>query len=360
MRKKRRYQVNCRVKLSNTLRNILILFGVAMIAISSGCIIKSFTNKTEIISNSNEIYKYNNEYNCNSKINLKENKYIHEDEIMDDQAYLSDLISNIDMNLKYEYKASRQSKLVYDYKIEAIVNAVYSDTKNTYDVLNKSEVLKEEKDIEIDSKDIKIDEIINVNYAKYHQMVREFKQSLGINTDSYLYIKLTVNTKTDINSKEVKNQYVSNYKITLGDKIAVVDEKKHEEKSESIKGEVYKQEKTDVDYNAIILNAILMIIGIIWLRIILKKTEALRSIRNEFKVELNKIMKSYEDKIVEIQDLNNIDIENATRVKDVMQLRKLAEEALVPIYCYVKEDINDQKAYFIVTKYENSYIYILK
>ena len=93
------------------------------------------------------------------------------------------------------------------------------------------------------------------------------------------------------------------------------------------------------------------------LRLVVSKTEELRTIKNEFKLELNRILKSYEDKIVEIQDLKQIDLEHATKVKDIMQLRKLAEEALVPIYCYIKED---KEAYFIVTKYENSYIFILK
>ena len=54
-----------------------------------------------------------------------------------------------------------------------------------------------------------------------------------------------------------------------------------------------------------------------------------------------------------------VDIENATRVKDITQLLKLSDEALVPIYCYIKEE-PEEEAYFIVTKYEKSYIYILK
>ena len=92
------------------------------------------------------------------------------------------------------------------------------------------------------------------------------------------------------------------------------------------------------------------------LKFTINRTEELKTIKNEFKLELNRILKSYEDKIVEIKDLNNFDINTATKVKDIVQLRKLAEEAFVPIYCYIKED----EAYFIVIKYENRYVFVLK
>lgn len=70
-------------------------------------------------------------------------------------------------------------------------------------------------------------------------------------------------------------------------------------------------------------------------------------------------VKIYENKIVEIEDLKQIDLNSATKVKDFVQLLKLSDEALVPIYCYMNEEV-EEKAYFIVTKYENNYLYILE
>ena len=102
-----------------------------------------------------------------------------------------------------------------------------------------------------------------------------------------------------------------------------------------------------------------MLLGIMLLRYVLTKTEELKTIKNEYKLELNRILKSCESKLVQIEDLKQIDIENATRVKDIYQLLRLSDEALVPIYCYIKEEPAEE-AYFIVTKYEKSYIYILK
>lgn len=359
MRKKKKFQGNNKIKISNTLRMTLIFISVAVIAISSSNLIKSLTNKDAVTTSNKKLYKYENRFSSNSKINLKRNDFVNENEMLEGQAYLSDLISDIDMNLNYKYTASKKSKVTYNYKIEAIVKATYTNTKNSYDVLNKTEVLKEESDKTVDSNELSIDEDININYQKYNQIIKDFKQSMSITTDSNLLIRLTVNTNANVNSKEVANTYVSNYKITVGDKIAVVEEKNHDETSDAIEDVSITNEELTINYKYVTVD-IIIVICLIIIRFILRKTEELKFIRNEFKLELNRIMKSYEDKIVEIQDLDHIDIENATKVKDITQLRKLAEEALVPMYCYIKDDKDEQVAYFIVTKYENSYIYILK
>lgn len=356
VRMRRRKRTGNRIKLSNAVRISLILLSIIIIAIGSGNMIKSLTNKTQSVTESSVLYKYDNKFSCASKINLKDNAYVHEEEMVDGQSYLSDIISDIAMNVDYKYEATVPSQIDYTYKIEAIMKASYTNTKGTYDVLNKIDTIEEGSATTDVASQLSIKDEINVNYAKYHQTMKEFKQTMGINTDSKLIIRFTIDTKANINSKEVNNQYVADYKITLGDKIALIEDIKNDSKSNSVKAEEIRTEHIDVDYKGVAISIIPIAIGIAGLLFITKKTEELKSIANEYKRELNRILKSYEDKIVEIQDLNNINIENATKVKDIIQLRKLAEEALVPIYCYISEE----EAYFIVTKYENSYIFILK
>ena len=66
--------------------------------------------------------------------------------------------------------------------------------------------------------------------------------------------------------------------------------------------------------------------------------------------------------VIELKDESVSDkpsISEITKVKDIEQLLKLSDEALVPIYCYIKDE-PVQEAYFIVNKYEKTYIFILK
>ena len=359
MQRRRQMQISNKIKISSMARKILALFAIAIFAFGSGNLINALTNKKEIISESKEVYKYTNKLNTDSKINLRDNEYVKEDEITDDQTYISDLISNVDVNLKYNYTGSKQAKLIYNYKIEAIVSATYTSNNKTYDVLNKVEIIKQSEDIETTSNSFFIDEHVNADYAKYHQMIKSFKQDMGISASSHLYIRLTVNTKTNVNSQEIANEYVSDYSITLGDKIALIEYKDVDEKADSIKYEGQKEYTVDVKTKDVFISVIVMMAGLILLRFILKKTENLKTIRNEFKLELNRIMRSCESKLVEIEDLKQIDLSTATRVKDISQLLKLSDEALVPIYCYIKEEPTEE-AYFIVTKYEKSYIFILR
>ena len=356
MRRRKRSSSGNKIKLSNAVRISLILLSIIIIAIGSGNMIKSLTNKTQNVTESSVLYKYDNKFSSDAKINLKDNQYVHEDEMVDGQSYLSDIISNIAMDLDYKYTATVPSQITYSYKIEAIMKASYTNSKGTYDVLNKIDTIEEGNATTDVASELAIKDQITVNYAKYHQSMKDFKQTMGINTDSKLYIRFTIETKTNINSKEVKNQYTTDYKITLGDKIALIEDLKNDVKSDIVRADEIRTEQIDVDYKGVAISICVILIGIAGIVFIVKKTEELKSVRNEFKLELNRILKSYEDKIVEIQNIDNFDIENATKVKDIIQLRKLAEEALVPIYCYMTEE----EAYFIVTKYDNSYIFILR
>ncbi len=360
MQKRKQIQLSNKIKISSTARMILILLAISIIALGSGNLIKTLTTKTSLIPEVKELYKYTNKIKTKSDINLRENKYIEEDEILDEQTYISDLISNIDINFDYSYTGTVKAHTKYNYKIEAIMAATYTTNNKTYDILNKVETLKTSEDKEVDEKYFSIGEYININYAKYHEMIKSFKQDMGISANSYLYIRLTVNTITNLDSQEVNNQYVYDYKISIGDKIAIVTYNEEDEKSDSIKYEIVTEEnKREIKLKDIIISIALMAIGAFLLRFILKKTEELKSLKNEFKLELNRIMRSCESKLVEIEDLKQVDLTTATRVKDISQLLKLSDEALVPIYCYIKEE-PEQEAYFIVTKYEKSYIFILR
>ena len=357
MQKKKRFQISNKIKIGKSIRNFLIIFLIGSIIVAFYEIIQSFNIGIGVIKEKKEIYKYTNRGDLIAKINLKENQYVDENEVVEGQVYLSDLISDIDLDIEYTFDGSKTEEIMYDYKIDAIVNASYSSPKEVYDILNKTETLKEVKEQKTTSNGFKIKDNLTVDYEKYHQLVKNFKKSMSITADSNLILRLTINTKLNVDENDIGNKYVVDYKISVGDKVAIIDKVNKNKEKDTIDKEVQIEDYTDVNYTKIIINVVIIIIALLGLKMVISKTEELKVIKNEFKGELKKILKSYGDKIVEIQDLQNIDIEKATKVKDIVQIRKLAEEALVPIYCYVKDE---QEAYFIVTKYENSYIYILK
>ena len=139
MQKRRKLQISNKIKLSNAARKILIVFAIAIFAFGSGSLIKALTARKEVITEDKEEFKYTNKLKINTKVNLKDNEYVKEDEITDKQTYISDLISNVDIDLKYNYIGTKQAPVVYNYKIEAIVSATYVTNNKSYDILNKAE-----------------------------------------------------------------------------------------------------------------------------------------------------------------------------------------------------------------------------
>ena len=355
---RKRLQINNKIKLSTNTRKTLIIIAVAIFALGSGTFLKAVTGHSETAFEANELYTYKNNFKEEAKINIVDNQYISEDEVKEGQMYLSDLISNIDMKMNYTYTGSKESKVKYNYKIEAITKAIYTSNRDSYEVLNKTENLRVSGDQESENGKISIQEDLRVDYAKYHEIIKGFKYSMGISTESYLYVRLTVNTKAIIENQEIDNTYVNDYKITLGDKVAVVSANPSDSNEKSVKEDAKQSKRINIDARGIVIGIVLMAAGALLFRQVYSGTEELKIVRNEFKLELNRIMKSCESKLVEIEDLKQIDIIHATKVKDISQLLKLSDEALVPIYCYIKEE--PEEAYFIVQKYEQTYIYILR
>ena len=117
---------------------------------------------------------------------------------------------------------NKNKSVKYDYSIDAIVGASYTQDGQPYEIWTKTYNLKNVENQE-STQNISIDEEIEVDYQKYHKEVKSFEQSMGMSIDASLYIKLTVNTSTKVNDKEINNQYVSDFSITVGDKVAKVD-----------------------------------------------------------------------------------------------------------------------------------------
>lgn len=175
-----------------------------------------------------------------------------------------------------------------------------------------------------------------------------------MSVNANLYVRLIVNTRTFINNEEVINQYVSNFSISLGDKLAIVNGKNNDIQIGSTK---YASTTENVNIN--IGKLIISLIGYT-MYFIQFKTKKLNTIKNEFKLELNRILKSCQDRIVIVKNKVDADEENIIEVNDFGELIKLSEELYKPILCWISDDINDEQAWFSVLSNKVGYRFILK
>ena len=357
MRSRRKSRNLTKLKIKNSTRVLLMLLFLVIFAFSSASFLDSlFNNKVTKIEEN--VYTYKNEYKSDYNVNIKSNPFITEKSLPAGQTYISDLIDSIDMELDYKYSGSTSTLINYDYKIDAVLGASYTNDGEELSVWNKTYNIKT-VDSQQSNDDISIKEKIDVDFKKYNEEVKNFKQTLGMSIDAFLYIKLTVNTNTTINHQDVKNQYVSNFSISLGDKVAVVNEKNNDTKVGSVKHS-NTIEDTDVNVVKVIFSMAFVLISIYGMYFVRYKTKKFNTIRNEFKLELNRILKSCQDRIVIVKNQFETEDENVIDVKDFGELIKLSEELFKPILCWMSDDINDEQAWFSVLSNKIRYRFILK
>lgn len=357
-RSKKSYRKNLnKIKMKNSTRVSLVMLSLVVFAISSANFYSSlFKNDSTKVEQ--DIYTYKNEYKSDYTVNIKQNPFIVEDSLPSGQTYISDLIDSIDMNINYNYSGSKSSLINYSYKIDAIVGASYTNDGNEYSVWNKIYNLKTVDSMQSND-NIKINEDVNIDYPKYNKEVKDFKQTLGMNIDSFLYIKLTVNTSTILNHQEVKNEYVSNFSISLGDKVAVVDGKNEDIKIDSIKQENTITE-SNIDISKLVISLSIMLLSAYIIYYVRFKTKKFNTVKNEFKLELNRILKSCQDRIVIVKNQLDNDSETVIDVNDFGELIKLSEELYKPILCWISDDLEEQQAHFSVISNKVKYRFILK
>lgn len=343
-----------RIKLQKSTRAIIIVIALVLFAFSSGNVLSAIFGKEEVKLNK-EVYNYTNSFNLKYDVNIKENAFIEEAVLPMNQTYVSDLVRSLDMKMKYQYLSSEESDIKYSYKIDAVIVASHSDDGTPYEVWNKTYNLKEVKG-KTATKDIYIDENINVNYAKYHEEVKAFRQEMGMALDAKLYIKLIVDTATKIGDELVKNTYASNFSISLGEKISKVDGKIEDEDKKIVTTETVIETKKS---GTIIWNILLLVISAYAIYYVRVKTYIAYNIRNDFKLELNRILKSCQDRIVVVKNKVEVEGNDIIDVKSFVELIKLSEELFKPILYWSPEE-EENEAQFYVMSNKIAYRYILK
>lgn len=332
------------------------------IIISIFFIMFSSSNLVNLLSNQNigkkteEIYSYINAFNYNYKVNLINNKYMTNNQIeQENMSYVTDLIDTIDLMLDYTYNAEINSEIEYKYKVIGKMEASYTQDGEEQKVWEKEDGIIDEKAYTVDSKQVSINEQITLDLKELNELIKEFEQEMGMNLDAIYVVVLQVETKTTIQEQEVKNTYSTGISIELANKTTRVEGEKNKEDIEYVSKEVDAQEEQNVFF--VIMNIVIFIIGLYILYYVLKAKTTNR-VKNEYRQELNKILRICQDKIVQTKSRPEIDMKNIVEVKDFAEIIKVSEELFKPILYWSNNE--KEEAWFIVMSNQVSYRYILK
>ncbi|MDR0979415.1 MAG: DUF5305 domain-containing protein [Lachnospiraceae bacterium] len=203
---------------------------------------------------------------------------------------------------------------------------------------------------------ISITENIPLNIQEYNNLILDFEQTYSLAVDATLNISLQIKTTADLenSNSHVVNVYNSNSIISLGEKTTTFSGKL----VDNVVGQKVLDVKstTETKFGNVLPNALLLLASVLVITYIVRRTEESKRVNSDYRIELNRILRAFQDKIVQIK--TNVDVTNdIIDVKDFSELIKLSEEIFKPILYW---DSKKEEAYFYILANNATYRFILK
>lgn len=315
--------------------------------------------KSSIKTTNKTIYQYTNKFNYDYDVKLLGNAYISQDELDNNfLVYVTDLIDTTTLNLNYEYDAEEKTKLDYEYSIKGVMNVVYTKDKKEELIWKEEDILVEKKDLSVNSNKINLEENIVLDLKERNALLKQFEQEMSISVDAKYCVILCVDIKTLADGEDIKNTYTSQINIDLAEKTTTISGENNINDTEYISTDVEEVVITEnKDSNTMIVSVIGLIISVFLMKYALT-AQTINRLRNEYREELNRILKLCQDKIVEVSSISDETQEKIVLVKDFDEIYKLSEELLKPILYYDNGD--DNEAIFSVITENVVYRFVFK
>lgn len=183
----------------------IIFFLISISSLIENLLVNSIQTKTE------QIYRYTNKFNYDYKVKLARNDFMKTTEITDkDIAYVTDLIDVIALDLNYEYLADKSSDLKCAYSIIGKMQVVYTKDGEEQKIWEEDETLLEEKQLEKQAEKIKIEENLELDLKEKNELLKQFKQKMGMTISATYTVMINTNIKTRNRRKRHRSQLYTN------------------------------------------------------------------------------------------------------------------------------------------------------
>ena len=326
---------------------ILVFFAIGLFLILTSLNIS--TPKEEILMS------YDIEQNLSYNVNLYENNYINDESLLKIDNYVTSLVSNIDLNFNYIYEGTKPGDYKYNYEVNATLYGEYrgnvddTDSKlwiKEYNLMPNT--IKEVNDVNSFS----ISEDINLNFQSFNAEVVNFKSALNVPINAYLEVIMTIKMNGKANSCDIIDNETQKFVIPLNQLTFKISK---DEKNNDHKLITRTEEKVENDILRFDLGIIFIVYSFTMFILTFKYIFKIKG-KSKFDVELNRILKSYGDVIVEIITPINLSNKDIVFVKSFNEMLDLEEELRTPIN-YIK--ITDNVGEFIIIYNDICYKWIL-
>jgi hypothetical protein len=333
-----------------------IVFSTTLLIIGIMFVYSSFTPS---VTQNEYLYTYNLNKLANYNIEINKNNFYENLVLEQNRTYISELVKNMNIDFKVNYYISKNSDIIYNYKIINTVVIKYASTSNSGDNIlwSKDYFLKSSDTLTlINQNSFNIEDTIEINYQDYRNQSKAFMATYNLPLEAYMELKLILNYDIQTGNIEDKNQKESfiNLRIPLLTDVFTVEENYQKNETETyvkninIQGIVNK--KSVIIGSTIISGSLIMILYFI-------RKEMKMNVKNDYQVALNRILKNYGDIVAEVVSPVETDYMKIIDVKNFDQLIDIEEEIRMPILFY--ETIPGQEGEFVILFDNMVYRYII-
>lgn len=346
-----------KIKIRRSVRNAYIAILLIIMVLSIFILQSSFNSEKNKAFIKTNIYEYNNRYLYSYDVNMLENAYIDNDSVPDKDVYVTDLMDTVNINMTYAYEANQSSEIEYNYRIIGNLEATYSRDGEDQKVWKKTDVIVPTKDLSVTSNKAEINENFELDIKDKIQMVKNFQEELGIQVQTKYTVLLEISTKTNILGQDVINTYSPDIVFDITSKTTTISTTTENTAKPQIVTKMVQEENEFSQVKAI-FGSVIFVAALITLIVLLIKTRNNNTVRNEYKIELNKILKGCDEKIVEVNSRIDTSGQGLVDVREFDEVLKVSEELFKPILYWNNE--KEEESWFCVLGNNMIYRFVLK
>ena len=293
------------ILLSALTASSLIVFGIIGIKVKNTVQTSSYKTKSEI--------KY--------KLNFIEDPLYNKETIDFGEGYVTKFISDIDLNLLYNFVCDNATDISGNYVATALLEATY----NEKDLIWKKEYLI------IPERPLKtayVSESAKLPLKEYIDFADALRENSGVTTSVNLTVTYTSNVTALIDGKTINETTESTLVLPVADNVVVIGGSPLTELSKTVESEVLQEflPKTPMLIGSSIF-LFLLIGAIIYLSVFTKGV-----IANPVELELNKISKKYSSRLVALHSDSHVAECETIAVSSFKDLLLVADEVRKPIF----------------------------
>lgn len=302
----------------------------------------------------NIVMTYTSNGNIDYKVYLKQNDFIKDEYLRPGEAYILNLIDHITINPLYTFSSTEKTNVTGTNKVVAKLKGYYHETTNKSgnpEILTKESTISENvinfndnSYSTLNSYDIYLDDYINT--------LNKFQDQIRISIDGYLEITSETSFSGKIGGATYDDKYTSTIKIPLSTSVIKIEASNKNPKKETIyEGDLIKTNRTVLMF-VVGANVFTFLIICLLLRKLFMFTN-----KTEYEREINKLLKNYDDIIVNTTTVLDIDRYRIIEIDEFKEILNLSRELLLPIMNY--EVVKNKETWFYVVKDEILYRYII-